>query len=222
MTDWTQFEGKTGTFNGQRIVVRNGVPMPLTRFQPPATHPQPVEDSLSAQRGVVQGARGLREMGDQFYGYNSKAGTGGIGTELGSGFDVGGGALGTLNIIPPLDRRPERQAMEGLTSKMLAASIVPGQSKSMDSNAEMKMTLERLPNVHTKGPVNKDRITEIQRSYAVQTAKLQAMEQWAANHQSMDGFDSAWAPQESKIRQTYQFQAPVTHVWTPNGGLQKR
>lgn len=197
-TDWSKYEGKTGTYNGQRIIVRGGVPVPLTRFQPSATHPQPVEDALAAQRGSAQSARAVREMGDQFLGYNQKAGTGGIGTELGSGFEAMG-----LNIIPPLDRRPERQAMEGLTSKMLSATMIPGTSRSMDSNAEMKMALGRLPNVHTKGPVNADRVTELRRNEAVQAARLRAMEAWASTHQSMDGFEDLWAPQEAQIRKTY-------------------
>lgn len=201
-TDWSKYEGKTGTYNGQRIIVRGGVPVPLTRFQPSATHPQPVEDALAAQRAAALTSRQVRSMGDQFQQANLLAGTGGLGTALG-----GEGSIFGVS-IPGLDRRPERQAMEGLSSKMLSALTLPGASKSMDSNAEMKMALSRLPSVYAQGPVNTERVAELQRNEAIQQARLVAMESWAGTHQSMDGFESAWAPQEAKIRRAYKFQPP--------------
>lgn len=200
------YEGTTATNpkTGETVVLRNGQWVPTGRGGVTPEHTTSVEESLAAQRGRAQSARDIATVGDRFIQHNRNAGTGGLMTYLGSGATD---LLFGLD-LPRLDFRPERQAMEGLTSEMLRMSMVPGQSRSMDSNKEMEMTLARLPNVNAAGDVNLERVKNIQQEMFIQTERLRAMESWAKTHQSMDGFESAWTQHEPRVRAQFKYKPP--------------
>lgn len=153
---------------------------------------------LDNLRSEARAARQVVPLANQFLGYNQEAGTGGIGTALGGGFGP----------IPALDRRPARQAMEGLTSSMMRATMVPGQSRSMDSNKEMQFAIERLPNINAKGDVNTDRVKEIQREAFMKAAQLRAAERYIAEQGVPDGFEAYWAKLEPIVAKSFKFQRP--------------
>ena len=146
--------------------------------------------------------RDLAAMADQFIGYNYNRGTGGIAEAL------------------PNWGQPNRQAMEGLTSKMLAATIVPGQSKSMDSNKEMEMALQRLPHVGAQGPVNQDRAALIQREAYLANEKLRAASEWAKSGRSPADFEINWERQLPTIEQRFKYRAPGARA--PRSGVPRK
>jgi hypothetical protein len=199
------YEGMTATNpqSGATVVLKNGQWVPTGQGGVMPEHPQPVEEALTAQRGAASSARNLSTVANRFLQENYQRGTGGIGTYLGGGAELPFGMR-----FPQFDRGQHRTAMEGMTSYMLRQSMVPGQSRSMDSNKEMEMTLARLPNVNTPGPTNKQRVMNIQQEMFVQTKRLDAMEWWAKQHQSMDGFEQAWTETEPEVRKQFKFQDP--------------
>lgn len=206
MADPSYYEGITATNpkTGHTVIFKGGQWVPTGESGVTPSHPQSVEEGLTAQRGNAASARNLSTTANRFLQENYQRGTGGILDSLGGGVEMPFG-LGTWGRT---DFGPHRTAMEGLTSDMLRQSMVPGQSRSMDSNKEMEMTLARLPNVNTPGPTNKQRVMNIQQEMFVQNERLKAMETWANQHQSLDGFESAWTAHEPGVRKAFKFQDP--------------
>lgn len=152
-------------------------------------------DTLRSDAGV---AREVAPMATQFLGYNQGTGTGGILTKMGGGWGP----------IPALDNRQGRQAMEGLTSAMMRATMKPGTSSTMNTGAEQQFAIQRLPNVNTKAAVNVDRVRELQRDAFRKSAKLHAAERYVNERGSPDGFDAYWARLEPTVMKSFQFQWP--------------
>lgn len=169
------------------------------------TTPQAKADSdwLEGIRNEARGARKIVPMANSFLGYNQEAGTGGIGTALGGGIDIAG-----FRAFPALDRRESRQAMEGLTSDMMRATMLPGTSSTMNTGKEQEFAVNRLPNVNTKGPVNEERVRNIQRDAFMKGEQLKAAEAWIAQHGVPDGFEEHWARVEPVIAQQFRYQKP--------------
>lgn len=159
-------------------------------------------DWLDSLRSEERTARKIVPLADQFLSLNQEAGTGGIGTALGGGLD-----LGWLK-IPALDRRQSRQAMEGLTSDMMRATMLPGTSSTMNTGKEQEFAIARLPNVDTKGPVNEGRVRNIQRDAFLKAERLKAAEDWIARRGVPDGFEEHWASIEPAVEQQFQFRKP--------------
>ena len=152
-------------------------------------------DTLRSDAGV---AREVAPMATQFLGYNQGTGTGGILTKMGGGWGP----------IPALDNRQGRQAMEGLTSAMMRATMKPGTSSTMNTGAEQQFAIQRLPNVNTKAAVNVDRVRELQRDAFRKSARLHAAERYVNERGSPDGFDAYWSKLEPTVMKSFQFQWP--------------
>ncbi len=169
------------------------------------TTPQQKADSdwLEGMRAEARGAAKIAPLANQFLSYNQEAGTGGIGTALGSGIDIGG-----FGVFPALDRRQSRQAMEGLTSDMMRATMLPGTSSTMNTGKEQEFAIARLPNVNTKGPVNEERVRNIQRDAFLKAERLKAAEDWMARNGVPDGFEEHWASIEPVVGQQFRFKKP--------------
>jgi len=158
---------------------------------------------LDTVRGDAQSARQVREMGDKFLGYNygkgpfSPAATGGLISRLPFGLD---------NLV--MAGSPNRQAMQGMTSSMMRAMMVPGQSRSMDSNKEMEFAIARLPNIGSTGAVNKDRVRDIQHAEFLAREKLKAAEEWARTRGDPDGFEQMWSAKVPEISAQFKYEPP--------------
>lgn len=169
------------------------------------TNPQQKADSdwLEGIRGEARSAAKIAPMANRFLGYNQEAGTGSFWTALGGGLEIAG-----HGVIPPMDRRPARQAMEGLTSDMMRATMLPGTSSTMNTGKEQEFAINRLPNVNTQGPVNEDRVRNIQRDAFLKAEQLKAAENWIARYGVPDGFEAHWAQVEPAIAQQFRYQKP--------------
>lgn len=136
-------------------------------------------------------ARQMADMGNEFMGYNQSRGTGGF-----------------LTTLPSIGQ-PNKQAMEGITSAMLQASIVPGQSKSLDSNAEMAAALRRFPNVQSQGPVNRTRNIRLQQDKYVADQKLQAVQAWLKGGNDPSAFEADWGRRLPSVRAGFRYDFPA-------------
>lgn len=152
---------------------------------PPAAPSADLQAALDQARARAPTLSRVADLGQQFIGYNQKRGTGGVGSDP----------------LVPSWFQPNRQAMTGLTSEMLSALIVPGQSKSLDSNKEMEFAQARLPNVQTAGPINQDRVRRMKIDRDVMNERIKALEAWAASgKRTLQGFEAQWAPREQQLR----------------------
>lgn len=157
----------------------------------PATTSSPEAKSLmTGIDGEVLKSRQMAEMGNQFMGYNQSRGTGGFLTTF------------------PSAGQPNKQAMEGITSRMLQASIVPGQSKTMDSNKEMEAALRRFPNVQTQGPANRTRNVMLQQDKFMSEQKLNAAKKWIEAGNDPVMFEAEWGQQIPKARNLFRYDFP--------------
>ena len=184
----TYIEGQTATsrITGKKIVYRAGKwsPVGATTSSPEA------KILMTGIDSELLKSRQMAEMGNQFMGYNQSRGTGGILTML------------------PSAGQPNKQAMEGITSKMLQASILPGQSKSLDSNAEMTAALRRFPNVNTQGPTNRTRNIMLQQDKFLSEQKLNAAKKWIEDGRDPIMFEAEWSQRIPKVRNLFRYEFP--------------
>lgn len=146
---------------------------------------------IAAANAEALKARQMADMGNEFMGYNRSRGTGGI-----------------LEGLPSWGQ-PNKQAMEGITSAMLQASIVPGQSKQLDSNAEMAAALRRFPNVATQGPANRTRNIKLQMDKYVADQKLQAAQSWLKAGNDPSTFEADWGRRLPSVRAGFRYTFPA-------------
>lgn len=156
----------------------NRVPDPAAGpidLQPPVQVQRDNENKfLLPIRGEATTSRNVRDLGQRFQGYNRDQATGGL-----------------TSYLPPVGNG-RMQAMEGLTSDMMRATMVPGTSGTMNSNVEQQFAQARLPNRRTVGPVNDDRVRALEREAWLKAARLDAAEKWLSARNTPDGFEAAW------------------------------
>lgn len=160
-------------------------------------------DWLEGIRGTAQTSAKIVPMANRFLGYNQEAGTGSFLSALGGGLEIAG-----TGVIPPMDRRPARQAMDGLTSDMMRATMLPGTSSTMNTGKEQEFAINRLPNANTQGPVNEARVRNLQRDAFLNGERLKAAEDWMARYGVPDGFEAHWAQVEPVVAQQFRYQKP--------------
>ena len=146
---------------------------------------------LNKMRAEAKSAREVRRMGDEFLGYNYGKKTGGLDDFL----------------FPPW-MQPKAQAMEGLTSKMLNATRLPGTSGEQNTGKEQETVMARLPNRKTGGRVNKDRGRGLQEDEFLRYKRVEAAERWVAQNGSLDEFEAQWGRMEPTVRQGFKYVEP--------------
>jgi hypothetical protein len=194
---------------GKRIRLSQGAAAPTVGAQTNASNK--TREWLDSLRADVKSARAVREMGDRFLGYNMEDGIDGPGKLFGAFSPAATGGL--MSRLPFVDglvagSSADRQAMEGVSSEMLRATIKEGQSGTQNSNTEQALALARFPNIKTKGSVNTDRVRDIQMADYLAAEKLKMAEGWADARHGPDGFEQAWAAREPAIRQGFRYQPP--------------
>ena len=184
----TFVEGQTATnpSTGQKIVYRAGK---WSAVGSSTSSPEAKSLMTNIESDLLK-SRQMAEMGNQFMGYNRSRGTGGM-----------------LEGLPSWGQ-PNKQAMEGITSKMLQASIVPGQSKALDSNKEMEAALRRFPNVNTQGPTNRTRNIMLQQDKFLSEQKLAAAKQWIEAGNDPVMFEAEWSQRIPKVRNLFRYEFP--------------
>ena len=130
-TDWSKYEGKTGTYNGSALSC-GGV---LCRSRGFSLRPR-IRSRLRTpsppSAATRTNARAVREMGDQFLGYNQRPERAALAPNLAA-------VLRRWVEYHSAARSAAGTSGNGrLTSKMLSATMIPARPRSMDSNAEMK------------------------------------------------------------------------------------
>jgi len=180
--------GDVQDWNGKKYRFRGGDHRQQSNWEVVPDENVREDPALKNERDRLRVANELARLGQDFNTANRGAGTGGLGSILGSGWGP----------IPQMDRRPGRTRMEGLTAEMSAAARIPGSGDM--SEKEMMMNMQRFPNVMTPGPVNTQRVNSLQQNAQVQRARVAAMERWIGQHGSLAGFEETWAAQERALR----------------------
>lgn len=182
-----QFGGSSAPTSGGFQEAPSGVRVPWANL-PPAKADEArlraadyARKKLDANASVVQQGRDILNKMEEFGGLNRQTDTGEWYTSF-QPFDFMKGS--------------DEQRMEAITSKIAPGMRIEGSGTTSDR--DISMYIKSVPNIKTKGEVNRATREEFQRDFERSQAKLQFLNNYYNTYGHLDGADAIWSKDYAK------------------------